>query len=173
MVCPIPDVTRRVPARPSPSTALCVGLLRAGPPNGLENGGRGPVGNKRIETRWAHGDIARHPLAQDLIELSPAVIVAPCGPSLRAIRKLSRTVTLTWLTAVQDTHQGDGKTPCCRSVCLRLDQLGVLVTLLDVLANATGESDRSSAQRQRDGARSCRMQHCRQSHRRAGPLEKK
>jgi len=46
-----------------------------------------------IETRWAHGDITRYPrLAQELIELSPAVIVAPCGPSLRAIRELSRTV---------------------------------------------------------------------------------
>jgi putative ABC transport system substrate-binding protein len=46
-----------------------------------------------IENSWAHGDITRYPrLAQELIERSPAVIVAPCGPSLRAIRELSRTV---------------------------------------------------------------------------------
>src|SRR5262245_58345640 len=46
-----------------------------------------------IEVRWALGDITRYPrLAQELIERSPAVIVAGCGPSLRAIRALSRTV---------------------------------------------------------------------------------
>jgi len=46
-----------------------------------------------IEYRWAHGDISRYPrLARELIERKPAVIVAPCGPSLRAIRDISRTL---------------------------------------------------------------------------------
>jgi putative ABC transport system substrate-binding protein len=49
----------------------------------------------RIEYRWAHGDVARYPqLAAELMQLRPTVIVAPCGPSLRAIRDLSRTVAV-------------------------------------------------------------------------------
>jgi putative ABC transport system substrate-binding protein len=48
-----------------------------------------------IEYRWAHGDIARYPgLARELINLRAQVIVAPCGPSLRAIREISRTVAV-------------------------------------------------------------------------------
>jgi putative ABC transport system substrate-binding protein len=46
-----------------------------------------------IEARWAQGDVAKYPqLARELIERRAAVIIAPCGPSLRAIREISRTV---------------------------------------------------------------------------------
>lgn len=46
-----------------------------------------------IESRWARGDNARFPeLVRDLMERRPAVIVSPCGPALRAIREVSRTV---------------------------------------------------------------------------------
>jgi putative ABC transport system substrate-binding protein len=46
-----------------------------------------------IEYRWARGDNARFPeLVRDLMERRPAVIVSPCGPALRAIREVSRTV---------------------------------------------------------------------------------
>jgi ABC-type uncharacterized transport system substrate-binding protein len=46
-----------------------------------------------IEYRWAHGDIGRYPqLARELMERRPALIVAPCGPSLRAIREITRTL---------------------------------------------------------------------------------
>jgi putative ABC transport system substrate-binding protein len=54
-----------------------------------------------IETRWAHGDIMRYPgLARDLIERRPAVILAPCGPSLRAIREITRTLPVVAIIAV-------------------------------------------------------------------------
>jgi putative tryptophan/tyrosine transport system substrate-binding protein len=46
-----------------------------------------------IEPRWARGDNARFPgLARDLLDRHPAVIFSPCGPALRAIREVSRTV---------------------------------------------------------------------------------
>jgi putative ABC transport system substrate-binding protein len=70
---------------------------------GYENG-RSVV----IETRWAHGDITRYPrLAQELIERSPAVIVAPCGPSLRAIRELRRTVPVVAVCADERNFLGE------------------------------------------------------------------
>ena len=46
-----------------------------------------------IEIRFAQGDITRHPrLARELLARRPAVIFAPCGPSLKAIRDIDRTV---------------------------------------------------------------------------------
>jgi putative ABC transport system substrate-binding protein len=46
-----------------------------------------------LEARWAEGDNSRFPaLARELLDRRPAVIVAPCGPALRAIRELSRSV---------------------------------------------------------------------------------
>ncbi|MBI2753865.1 MAG: ABC transporter substrate-binding protein [Betaproteobacteria bacterium] len=46
-----------------------------------------------IEYRWASGDTTRYPkLARELIERRPAVILAPCGSGLRAIREIDRTV---------------------------------------------------------------------------------
>ena len=61
-----------------------------------------------IEMRWAHGDITRYPkLAQELIERSPAVVVAPCGPSLRAIRDISRTVPVIALCADERNFLGE------------------------------------------------------------------
>jgi ABC-type uncharacterized transport system substrate-binding protein len=52
-------------------------------------------GNTAITYRWADGNIARYPaIAQDLVGAKPDVIVTPCGPALRAIRKLDRTIAL-------------------------------------------------------------------------------
>lgn len=46
-----------------------------------------------LEARWAEGDNSRFPaLARELLDRHAAVIVAPCGPALRAIRELSRSV---------------------------------------------------------------------------------
>src|SRR5262245_23272866 len=61
-----------------------------------------------IEKRWAYGDITRYPrLAHELIERSPAVIVAPCGPSLRAIRELRRTVPVVAICADETNFLGE------------------------------------------------------------------
>lgn len=46
-----------------------------------------------LESRWARGDNSRFPaLARELLDRRPAVISAPCGPALRAIREISRSV---------------------------------------------------------------------------------
>ena len=61
-----------------------------------------------IETRWAHGDITRYPrLARELIARRPAVIVAPCGPSLRAIREITRTVPVIAICADEKNFLGE------------------------------------------------------------------
>ena len=47
----------------------------------------------KLEERWARGDISSYPrLARELMALRPALIVTACGPSLRAVRDVSRTV---------------------------------------------------------------------------------
>ena len=46
-----------------------------------------------LESRYARGDNSRFPaLVGELLDHRPAVIFAPCGPALRAIRELSRSV---------------------------------------------------------------------------------
>jgi putative ABC transport system substrate-binding protein len=46
-----------------------------------------------FEYRWARGDLTRYPqLARELMERRPAVIMTQCGPSLKAIRDISRSV---------------------------------------------------------------------------------
>ncbi len=61
-----------------------------------------------IEYRWAHGDIARYPrLAGELIQRQPAVIIAPCGPSLRAIREISRTLPVFAICADETNFLGE------------------------------------------------------------------
>ena len=71
------------------------------------------LGNKEGQThnfeyRWAHGDISRYPkLARELIALRPAVIVAPCGPSQRAIREISRTLPIVALCADEVNFLGE------------------------------------------------------------------
>ena len=46
-----------------------------------------------LEPRWASGDNSRFPaLARELLDRRPAVISASCGPALRAIREISRSV---------------------------------------------------------------------------------
>ena len=61
-----------------------------------------------IEYRFAHGDITRYPqLARELIERRAAVIVAPCGPSLRAIREINRTVPVIALCADEKNFLGE------------------------------------------------------------------
>jgi putative ABC transport system substrate-binding protein len=61
-----------------------------------------------IETRWAHGDITRYPtLARDLIQRRPAVIFAPCGPSLRAIREITRTLPVIAICADERNFLGE------------------------------------------------------------------
>lgn len=61
-----------------------------------------------IEYRWAHGDISRYPrLARELLERKPAVILAPCGPSLRAIRDISRTLPVIAFCADESNFLGE------------------------------------------------------------------
>ncbi len=61
-----------------------------------------------IEYRWASGDITRYPkLARELIERRPAVIVAPCGASLRAIREIDRTVPVIAFCADMNNFFGE------------------------------------------------------------------
>lgn len=61
-----------------------------------------------IEYRWASGDITRYPkLARELIERGPAVIVAPCGASLRAIREIDRTVPVIAICADMNNFFGE------------------------------------------------------------------
>jgi putative ABC transport system substrate-binding protein len=97
-----------------------VGILRIGSPDSTVAGRYDPLIEELrklgyedgksvvIENRWAHGDITRYPkLAQELIERSPAVIVAPCGPSLRAIRDISRTVPVIAICADERNFLGE------------------------------------------------------------------
>jgi putative ABC transport system substrate-binding protein len=52
-------------------------------------------GNISITYRWADGNIAKYPaIAGDLVGSELDVIVAPCGPAMRAVRKLHRTIAL-------------------------------------------------------------------------------
>lgn len=61
-----------------------------------------------IEYRWAHGDISRYPrLAGELIERKPSVIVAPCGPSLRAIRDIGQTLPVIAFCADESNFRGE------------------------------------------------------------------
>lgn len=61
-----------------------------------------------IEYRWASGDITRYPkLARELIERRPAVIVTPCGASLRAIREIDRTVPVIAFCADMNNFFGE------------------------------------------------------------------
>jgi putative ABC transport system substrate-binding protein len=61
-----------------------------------------------IEPRWAHGDITRYPaLARELLALRPALIVTPCGPSLQAIREISRTVAIIAFCADEKNFLGE------------------------------------------------------------------
>jgi len=65
-----------------------------------------------IEYRWAHGDIAQYPkLARELVARQPMVIVAPCGPSLRAIREISRTLPVVALCADEENFLGEVASP--------------------------------------------------------------
>jgi putative tryptophan/tyrosine transport system substrate-binding protein len=62
----------------------------------------------QIEYRWARGDITQYPkLARELIARRPAVIVAPCGPSLRAIRNITRTLPVIALCADERNFLGE------------------------------------------------------------------
>lgn len=81
------------------SDALIEGLRRLG-----YEDGRSMV----VEVRWAHGDVTRYPgLAQELVERSAAVIVAPCGHALQAIRKVSRTVPVVGMCADEANFLGE------------------------------------------------------------------
>jgi len=94
-----------------------VGFLRIGSPGfpeanlpieGLRELGHKDGQSVVIENRWAHGDITRYPrLARELIERSPAVIVAPCGHALRAIRDVSRTVPVVAMCADEKNFLGE------------------------------------------------------------------
>jgi len=65
-----------------------------------------------IEYRWASGDIAQYPkLARELVARQPMVIVAPCGPSLRAIREVSRTLPVVALCADEENFLGEVASP--------------------------------------------------------------
>jgi putative ABC transport system substrate-binding protein len=123
-----------------------IGIMRLDSPNAVPMGepltdglrklgyedGRSVV----IETRWAHGDVARYPrLAQELIERSAAVIVAPCGHALQAIRKVSRTVPVVGMCADEANFHTTGVTFLSpESVGKRLELLKEIVPELSRLA---------------------------------------
>lgn len=53
-----------------------------------------------IEYRFAHGELKRYPeLAKDLITRRPELIIAPCGPSQRAIREVAPAIPIIALCA--------------------------------------------------------------------------
>jgi len=61
-----------------------------------------------IEYRWASGDIAQYPkLARELVAREPMVIVTHCGPSLRAIREVSRTLPVIALCVDEKNFLGE------------------------------------------------------------------
>jgi len=61
-----------------------------------------------IEHRWARGDNARFPaLARDLLDRRSAVIFSPCGPALRAIREVSRSVPVVSMCADPKNFLGE------------------------------------------------------------------
>lgn len=61
-----------------------------------------------VEYRWAYGDVTRYPtLVRELIERRPAVFVAPCGASVRAIREIDRTVPIIALCANMHNFFGE------------------------------------------------------------------
>lgn len=84
-----------------------VGLLGLGPPDQqlevrekLKSLGHEEGRTLLLEMRFANGDNARFPaLARELLERKPVVVLSPCGPALRAIRAISRTVPVVALCA--------------------------------------------------------------------------
>jgi putative ABC transport system substrate-binding protein len=96
-----------------------VGVLFFDPPEAqvtwdqLLGGGLRALGYKDgqthvIEYRWANGDITRYPmLARELVARRPAVIVAPCGPSQRAIREIARTLPIIAICADEINFLGE------------------------------------------------------------------
>ena len=85
-----------------------VGFLGLGSGPGSESGGfetglrqLGQVPDAaRLEYRWAAGNNARFAaLAADLLKTNPRVVVAPCGPALKAVRDLNRIVPVVTICA--------------------------------------------------------------------------
>jgi putative ABC transport system substrate-binding protein len=75
---------------------------------GLRKLGYKPGQSVFIEYRWARGDISNYPrLARELVDRGAAVIIAPCGPSLRAIREISRTMPVIAMCADESNFLGE------------------------------------------------------------------
>ncbi len=77
---------------------------------GLKRLGYEEPRNVVLDVLWAHGDDARLPaLAREMLARKPAVIVASCGPALRAIRNANRTVPVFATCAQMKNFLGEVK----------------------------------------------------------------
>lgn len=63
--------------------------------------------NFRIETRWGHADPSRmKPLAKELVELSPDILVAYTTPSVKALQQLTSSIPIVFLSVTDPLGQG-------------------------------------------------------------------
>jgi putative tryptophan/tyrosine transport system substrate-binding protein len=108
----------------SPSFAVAqapvIGVLGIGAPedgvpfwdrvfgDGMRKAGYRPGQSVAITYAWARGDVQQYPrLAKEMLARRPAVIIAPCGPSLLAIRQISRTVPVIANCADEQNFAGE------------------------------------------------------------------
>jgi putative ABC transport system substrate-binding protein len=108
-----------IAALPAAAQQRVIGVLVFDPPAAragwerLLNPGLQDLGYKdaralAFEYRFAGGDVSRYPaLAKDLAARKPALIVAPCGPSQRAIRKVAPAIPIIAMCADEINFHGE------------------------------------------------------------------
>jgi putative ABC transport system substrate-binding protein len=99
----VPIVGVLIIAREDQATYL-VDLLRAA----LRKIGYEEPRNVVLDVRWAQGDDTRLPaLAREILARKPAMMVSACGPALRAIRDVNRTIPVFADCAVWKNYHGE------------------------------------------------------------------
>jgi putative ABC transport system substrate-binding protein len=74
---------------------------------GLHERGWSEDRNLRIDYRWAGGDVGRiRAFAKELVDLSPDLIVAYATPSVLALRELTRSIPIVFLSVTDPVGQG-------------------------------------------------------------------
>jgi putative ABC transport system substrate-binding protein len=74
---------------------------------GLQELGWADGRNVRIDYRWAAADADRaHTYAAELVALAPDVILAAAGPSMAALRQITRTVPIVFANVIDPVGAG-------------------------------------------------------------------
>jgi ABC-type uncharacterized transport system substrate-binding protein len=72
---------------------------------GLQEAGWAVGSNLRIDVRWSSGDLARvRKDAEELVALTPDVLVAGIGPTTQAFQAFTRTLPIVFTQAVDPVH---------------------------------------------------------------------